>query len=170
MGFVPAWLASPESSLAIFCSSSVLHSDWCIARKCHNGFYRSPYPERNLSFLPWCADHPFYVSRSSSRVSQQVTRLPAHRSLFFQGVLIQITNPKALLFVSALLPQFLDPHRSVPVQLIILVLTTVAVDFVVLSSYALMADRGVQSFPTSRWSAWLERVFGASLVLFIQPE
>jgi homoserine/homoserine lactone efflux protein len=48
---------------------------------------------------------------------------PGHGRLFLQGLLIQLTNPKALLFVSALLPQFLDPHRSVPVQLIILVLT-----------------------------------------------
>jgi len=90
----------------------------------------------------------------------------AHRSLFFQGLLIQLTNPKALLFVSALLPQFIEPHRSVPWQLLILLIATIAIDLVVLSSYAYFADRGIQSFRASRFSAWLERVFGAALILF----
>jgi homoserine/homoserine lactone efflux protein len=81
-------------------------------------------------------------------------------------LLIQLTNPKALLFVSALLPQFIDPQRSLPLQLVILLLTTVAVDFVVLSSYAFFTERSAQSLRRSGFSVWLERAFGAALVLF----
>jgi homoserine/homoserine lactone efflux protein len=91
---------------------------------------------------------------------------PVRRSLFLQGLLIQITNPKALLFMTALLPQFIEPCRSVLPQLVILGLATIAVDLVVLSSYAFLAHRGIQSFRASRWSAWLERAFGAALVFF----
>jgi homoserine/homoserine lactone efflux protein len=79
---------------------------------------------------------------------------------------IQLTNPKALLFVSALLPQFIDPKRPLLFQLFILVSVTIAVDLVVLSSYAFFAERGVRSFRASGFSVWLERVFGAALVLF----
>jgi homoserine/homoserine lactone efflux protein len=104
--------------------------------------------------------------RPSSKTTPPVAEMPAHRGLFLQGLLIQLTNPKALLFVSALLPQFIDPHRSAPVQLVILVFTTIAVDTVVLSSYAFLAQRGVKSLRASRVSAWLERAFGAALVLF----
>lgn len=104
--------------------------------------------------------------RSLPNAAKPAMPLPAHRSLFLQGVLVQLTNPKALLFVSALLPQFIDPHRSVPVQLAILVFTTIAVDSVVLSSYAYLAQRGFQSFRSSRWSEWLERIYGAALVFF----
>jgi homoserine/homoserine lactone efflux protein len=104
--------------------------------------------------------------RPVPKAALPVTLLPVHRGLFLQGLLIQLTNPKALLFVSALLPQFIDAHRSVPVQLVILVFTTIAVDSVVLSSYAFLAQRGVQSFRASRWSARLERIFGAALVCF----
>ena len=108
---------------------------------------------------------------SASRGSRPKAALPvmpsrARRNLFLQGLLIQLTNPKALLFVSALLPQFIDPHRSVPAQLVILVFTTIAVDSIVLSSYAWLARRGVQSFRASRWSGWLERMYGAALVFF----
>jgi homoserine/homoserine lactone efflux protein len=86
--------------------------------------------------------------------------------LFLQGLLIQLANPKALLFVSALLPQFIDPHRPVIPQLALLVLITIAVDFMVLSSYAFFAHRSAAAFRTSRFSRWLERLFGATLVLF----
>jgi homoserine/homoserine lactone efflux protein len=104
--------------------------------------------------------------QSGARAAQPAGPVAAHHSLFLQGLLIQLTNPKALLFVSALLPQFVEPHRSVPLQLVVLVFTTIAVDTVVLSSYAFLAQRGVQSFRRSRVSAWLERTFGAALVFF----
>ncbi len=104
--------------------------------------------------------------RSLSRAAQPAMPPPAQRSLFLQGLLIQLTNPKALLFVSALLPQLIDPHRSVTVQLVILVFATIAVDSVVLSSYACLAQRGIRSLRASRWSAWLERMLGAALVFF----
>jgi homoserine/homoserine lactone efflux protein len=90
----------------------------------------------------------------------------AHRGLFFQGLAIQLTNPKALLFVSALLPQFIDPQRPLLPQLAILCAVTIVVDVLVLSSYALFAERGVRSLRSSGFSAWLERAFGAALVLF----
>jgi homoserine/homoserine lactone efflux protein len=106
------------------------------------------------------------VRRSASTPGRTVIPLPAQHSLFIQGLLIQLTNPKALLFVSALLPQFIDPHRSVPLQLAVLVFATIAVDTLVLSSYALLAERGFRSFRISRWSVWFERVFGAALVFF----
>lgn len=91
---------------------------------------------------------------------------PGRQSLFLQGLLIQITNPKALLFVSALLPQFIHPDRPVLWQIIVLVITTIAVDSVVLSSYAYFAERGIRSFRASRVAVWLERTFGTALVLF----
>ena len=106
------------------------------------------------------------ISRLPERAPRSATCLPAHRSLFLQGLLIQITNPKALLFVSALLPQFLDPQRPAVVQLGILMFTTMAVDFIVLSLYAFMADRGIQLFRASPVSKWLQRAFGASLLVF----
>jgi threonine/homoserine/homoserine lactone efflux protein len=43
------------------------------------------------------------------------------RHVFLQGIVVGVTNPKALVFYAAVLPQFVDPHRgSVPVQLAVL--------------------------------------------------
>jgi homoserine/homoserine lactone efflux protein len=101
-----------------------------------------------------------------SKAQNPLIPVKTHRNLFLQGLFIQITNPKALLFVSALLPQFIEPNRSLLIQIIILVITTIAVDSIVLSSYTFLAQRGIQSFRMSRLSTWLERIFGAALVLF----
>jgi homoserine/homoserine lactone efflux protein len=88
------------------------------------------------------------------------------KNLFLRGLLIQITNPKALLFVSALLPQFIDAGRTVATQLGILGVTTVLVDTTVLGCYAFFASRGAQTFRDSRAAIALERLFGAALILF----
>ncbi len=104
--------------------------------------------------------------RSEARFAKPAFVPVARGSLFLQGLLVQLTNPKALLFVSALLPQFIDPRRAMPLQLAILSMTTVAIDLIVLSSYAWLAHRGSQSFRASRLSAWLERALGAVLIFF----
>lgn len=51
--------------------------------------------------------------------------------LFRQGLLSAVTNPKGLLFFSALLPQFLDPHRSVAVQFAVVATTYAVTEFVI---------------------------------------
>jgi homoserine/homoserine lactone efflux protein len=106
------------------------------------------------------------LGKPTSKKQTLPVSVKTYRSLFVQGLFVQTTNPKALLFVSALLPQFIESNRSFLPQIIILVTTTIAVDFVVLSTYAFLAQRGIQSFRMSRLSIWLERVFGAALVFF----
>jgi homoserine/homoserine lactone efflux protein len=104
--------------------------------------------------------------RPVSKAAPAAGVLPPQRNLYLQGLLVQVTNPKALLFVSALLPQFIEPHRQVLPQLAILVLTTIVVDTMVLSSYAFLARRGIQTLRASRFSTWLQRAFGAALIFF----
>lgn len=101
----------------------------------------------------------------SVRESQATASAPQQK-LFFQGLLIQVTNPKVLLFVSALLPQFVDSHRSIPLQIFVLLVATIVIDTVVLSSYAYFAQRGIGSLCASRFHAWVERVLGGALVFF----
>jgi threonine/homoserine/homoserine lactone efflux protein len=58
-----------------------------------------------------------------------------------QGFVLQAANPKALLFFVALLPQFIDPSGSVGLQVGILAVTSIAIEFVVLAGYGLAAGR-----------------------------
>jgi len=70
-------------------------------------------------------------------------------SLFQQGALSALTNPKALLFFTAFLPQFIDPARSLFVQFVIMAGTFAAIEIVTEVFIASMAHR---------ISPWLRRV------------
>ncbi|TFW05791.1 LysE family translocator [Oxalobacteraceae bacterium OM1] len=70
-------------------------------------------------------------------------------SLFRQGFLSAATNPKGLLFFSAFLPQFIDPHRSLVPQFAAVAATYSATEF--LAEYAMAS--------AANWvRPWLERV------------
>ncbi len=61
--------------------------------------------------------------------------------LFVQGLLVNLTNPKAIVFIAALTPQFIDPTRPQWLQFLILAATMCGVDTIVMSGYALLATR-----------------------------
>jgi threonine/homoserine/homoserine lactone efflux protein len=70
-------------------------------------------------------------------------------SLFRQGALSAITNPKAILFFAAFLPQFIDPARSLVVQFVVMAGTFAVIEFATEFFIASVAHRV---------SAWLARV------------
>ncbi len=57
---------------------------------------------------------------------------------FGQSLLINITNPKGLVFLLALIPQFLDPAQPQLPQLLVIGTTLVAVDWCVMTGYSLL--------------------------------
>lgn len=65
----------------------------------------------------------------------------APNALFLEGLLVNLTNPKAIVFMAALMPQFVDPARPQGVQFLIIGLTMCGVDTIVMSCYALLATR-----------------------------
>ncbi|RZL91978.1 MAG: LysE family translocator [Variovorax sp.] len=62
-------------------------------------------------------------------------------SLFRQGALSALTNPKALLFFAAFLPQFIDPARSLFVQFFVMAGTFAAIEIATELLIASMAHR-----------------------------
>lgn len=62
-------------------------------------------------------------------------------SLFRQGLLTAVSNPKALLFYGAFLPQFIDPARDLLTQFVVMATLFVAVEVVVEYLLALLAHR-----------------------------
>jgi threonine/homoserine/homoserine lactone efflux protein len=70
-------------------------------------------------------------------------------SLFRQGALSALTNPKGLLFFAAFLPQFIDPGRSLLLQFVIMAGTFAMIEIATEVFIASMAHR---------ISPWLRRV------------
>jgi threonine/homoserine/homoserine lactone efflux protein len=95
-----------------------------------------------------------------------VTASRGSRHIVREGFIVGVTNPKAIVFFTAVLPQFVDPHgAAVPLQMAVLGLISVTVAFVCDSAWGVLAG-------TAR--AWLsgaphrlERLGGAGGLIMI---
>jgi len=83
--------------------------------------------------------------------------------LFSQGLLTQLANPKAIVFFTALLPQFVSPNGRVVEQFVLLGVVSIAVEFPVLVGYGWLAQRGRKLFP-ERFSSLPSRIAGGFLI------
>jgi threonine/homoserine/homoserine lactone efflux protein len=76
--------------------------------------------------------------RASSALQPEVR---VHERPYVDGLVTQLSNPKAMLYWTALLPPFLDVSRPLASQLLVLLAIGISVDIVVLSLYAFGAAR-----------------------------
>ena len=86
------------------------------------------------------------------------------RQRLLRGALTNATNPKAIVFMVAVLPQFIDPNKPLALQLAILLVTTLAVDSVVMHGYAFLASRLRALMQSVRARKTQNRVFGGVLM------
>jgi homoserine/homoserine lactone efflux protein len=80
------------------------------------------------------------AARSAAR-STAPTVAMGRRRTFVNGFVLQAANPKALLFFVALLPQFIEPGGRVAGQVLVLAVTSVAIELVILLAYGAAAGR-----------------------------
>ena len=92
-------------------------------------------------------------------------RVPSTRERVLTGVFTNLSNPKGIVFMVAVLPQFIDPNQSLALQLLILCLTMNAVDTVVMHGYAYLASRLQQLMRSAKAQRNQNRVFGGVLML-----
>ncbi|MFZ2295664.1 MAG: LysE family transporter [Polaromonas sp.] len=109
--------------------------------------------------------------RSSAALTPDATGTPATdastrspRRLFISGLLTNVTNPKGILFMVAVLPQFINPNHPLWLQLMVMAATTVSVDLVVMHGYAFAASRLQKLFRNAQAIKWQNRVFGGLLM------
>ena len=90
--------------------------------------------------------------------------VPSVRRRIALGLFTNATNPKGIVFMAAVLPQFLNPQRPLAPQLAILLATTVVVDLIVMHGYAFLASRLRAWLRTARARRGQNRVFGGVLM------
>ena len=89
---------------------------------------------------------------------------PDRRGLVFRGLVLQMSNPKALLFFVAILPQFIDRGRPFVPQILVLGITSIVLEFVGLTAYGTIAARSARLLTQPRFATATSRLSGVFLM------
>jgi homoserine/homoserine lactone efflux protein len=80
------------------------------------------------------------------------------------GFFLQAANPKALLFFTAILPQFIDPAHKVALQVFILGASSTLMEFIILFAYGQLAGRALATARSPRFGKLTNRIAGSLLI------
>ncbi len=114
-----------------------------------------------LGIRQWRSTADVFTSESAARL--KLTSSPS--KLIYQGMLLALTNPKAILFFVALFPQFIIATQPLTSQFFALTSTLMMASFAVLMGYAALAN-SAKSWLLISWRAKaFNRVCGSIFVL-----
>jgi homoserine/homoserine lactone efflux protein len=85
-------------------------------------------------------------------------------SLVLRGFLVNFSNPKAIVFMLAVLPQFIDPHAPLVKQYLVMGVTMITVDLIVMAGYTGLAARVLRLLRTPGQQRLMNRSFAALFV------
>ncbi|MBO1927457.1 LysE family translocator [Thiomicrorhabdus sp. 6S2-11] len=111
-----------------------------------------------------------YMGLSIFFSKTQTFRLTTHKTatsnqrLFGQGLVIQMANPKALMYFSALLPQFIDQNQPLIPQLMLMGITVFIADLLVYSFYALFGAHLARKQLTHGMIQFINKTAGTALI------
>lgn len=105
------------------------------------------------------AAHAVNLSESRSAAGRD------RRQIYMGALTLQLSNPKALLFFLALLPQFIAAQAPVAPQMVILAATSMLPEFCILLGYGWLAHRAAHASAkfgvtggVNRWLGWIEGI------------
>jgi homoserine/homoserine lactone efflux protein len=118
------------------------------------------------AYLVWLGIHQISAAWRGDRAPRGSATTWASAGLLRRGMLVNFANPKAILFMAALVPQFIVPERPLAAQYAIIALTVCGIDSVVMSSYATLAAQLRPWLEAERPARWRNAVFGSVFVVF----
>ena len=80
------------------------------------------------------------------------------------GFFLQGANPKALLFFTAILPQFIDTRHNIAFQILVLGISSIVVEFAILFTYGQLAGRVLATARSPRFEKVTNRIAGSLLI------
>jgi len=123
-----------------------------------------------LGIVTWRAPPPVF---DAEKVGDDKTGDRPHLSssdqwglspIFMRGFLVNITNPKGIIFFAAIFPQFIDIARPQLVQYAILGATTVATDLAIMTAYIALAAKVFRAMRDPSHMRWVNRGLGSMFV------
>lgn len=90
---------------------------------------------------------------------KQETIYQSRRSLMLNGFVVNMSNPKAIVFLLAVLPQFLDLNRPQWPQYAIMAFTMITIDLIVMAGYTGLAAKVLRLLRSPKQQKYLNRSF-----------
>ncbi|MGJ7322715.1 homoserine/homoserine lactone efflux protein [Morganella morganii] len=115
------------------------------------------------AYLIWLGIRQWRAAGTIELSAQAATL--SHKKLYKNGVLVNISNPKSIVFLAALFPQFIMPHQPQLMQYLILGVTTVAADIIVMTGYAVLARQIAVFIKSPAQTRAMNKVFGSLFML-----
>jgi len=115
-------------------------------------------------YLAWLGIQQWRAPPAALDAATADSAATTRRALVLRGVLVNATNPKGILFMLAVLPQFIDPARPQLVQYAICGATLFLTDAVVMSGYTAFASRALTLLRGENHQRWLNRSFGTMFI------
>lgn len=109
-----------------------------------------------IAYVIWLAIQSIRGAMKAKDKAIDTPELVKGRNAFLSGFLVQIANPKAILFFTAVLPPFLDISRPPVPQLALFAVATIGLDSLSMSAYGL----GGAAFAQHMSSVRFQRIFG----------
>jgi threonine/homoserine/homoserine lactone efflux protein len=115
------------------------------------------------AYVAWLGLRALIAAWRGEAVALHGPRL-GNGSALRQGFIVQMSNPKALLFITAILPPFMDANRPVAPQLLVLSATAIAMDIACMSAYGLGGAALAARMSEPRFHRVFSTVVGVVLV------
>ena len=106
-----------------------------------------------LAYLQWKAP----VQSIEIQQEQQATKsIP---KLIVYGFLVNMSNPKAIVFLLAVLPQFLDLSQPQWIQYGVMAVTMISIDLIVMAGYTGLAAKVLKLLKSPKQQKYMNRTF-----------
>ena len=79
--------------------------------------------------------------------------------LILYGFIVNISNPKAIVFLLAVLPQFLDLSKPQWIQYVIMAATMITIDLIVMAGYTGLAAKVLRLLKSPKQQKYMNRTF-----------
>src|SRR5713226_478358 len=116
------------------------------------------------AYLVYLGLRSFFGKASVMSLPESSDDLRTGPRILRDGFFLQAANPKALLFFTAILPQFIDEHHSVVFQILVLGVSSIVVEFFILFTYGQLAGRALSTARSPRFEKLTNRVAGSLLI------
>ncbi|NNG75384.1 LysE family transporter [Acinetobacter sp. ANC 4277] len=105
-----------------------------------------------LAYLQWKAPTQS-IEIQQEQPNKSIAKLVLH------GFLVNMSNPKAIVFLLAVLPQFLDLSKPQWIQYLTMALTMVTIDLIVMAGYTGLAAKVLRLLKSPKQQKYMNRTF-----------